>query len=64
MLDKAAQLKYGEIPSIEKKLKEEEKKWQAIPAEEKLLKEQVTDEDIAKVVSRWSGIPVTKLLKK
>ncbi len=62
LLDKAAQLKYGEIPALEKKLKEEEKKWQTIPPEEKLLKEQVTDEDIAKIVSRWTGIPVTKLL--
>ncbi|MDH7476060.1 MAG: AAA family ATPase [Microgenomates group bacterium] len=63
LLDKAAQLKYGEIPQVEKKLKEVEEKWQKIPAEERLIKEQVTEDDIAKIVSRWTGIPVSKLLK-
>ncbi len=62
LLDKAAQLKYGEIPAIEKKLKEEETQWNKIKPEDKLLKEEVTDQDVAKIVSRWTGIPVTKLL--
>lgn len=62
MLDKAAELKYGSIPETEKKLKEVEKKWAAIPAEKRLLKEQVTEEDIARIVSRWTKIPVTRLL--
>ncbi len=63
LLDKAAQLKYGEIPQVEKKLKEVEEKWQKIPLEERLIKEQVTEDDIAKIVSRWTSIPVSKLLK-
>ncbi len=62
MLDKAAELKYGKIPEAEKQLKQLEKQWNAIPAENRLLKEQVTDEDIARIVARWTGIPATRLL--
>lgn len=62
LLDKAAELKYGKIPEVEKKLKEVEKKWQTIPKNERFLKEEVTEEDIALIVSRWTNIPVTKLL--
>ncbi len=62
LLDQAAEIKYGKIPEVDKKLKEVEKKWKQIPVEERLLKEEVNDEDIAKVVSRWTAIPVTRLL--
>lgn len=62
LLEKAAQLKYGTIPEIEKTLKTLEKNWKAIPEEERLLKEEVTQDDIARVVSRWTNIPLTKLL--
>ncbi|NMB83930.1 AAA domain-containing protein [Candidatus Roizmanbacteria bacterium] len=62
LLDRAAELKYGKIPEIEKKLKEVNKKWQTIPADARFLREQVNEEDIAKVVSRWTNIPVTRLL--
>lgn len=62
LLDQAAELKYGKIPETEKKLKELEKEWNAVPSEERLLREEVTEEDIASVVSRWTGIPVTRLL--
>ncbi len=61
-LDEAAKLKYGEIPETEKKLKSLREKWKKIPKEERLLREQVTEEDIAQVVSRWTGIPVTRLM--
>lgn len=61
-LNKAAELKYGKIPQIEKELAELEKKWAAIPENERLLKEAVDEEDIAKIVSRWTGIPVARLL--
>lgn len=61
-LERAAELKYGKIPEAERKLQELEKQWQSIPEEEKVLREQVSEEDIAKVVSRWTGIPVAKLL--
>ena len=63
LLDKAAEIKYGKLPQLEKQLKEEEEKWKKIPKEEKLLKEEVTDDDVAKIVARWTGIPVTRLLR-
>ena len=63
LLDKAAELKYGKIPQLEKKLKEVEEEWKKISPEERLLKEEVTDDDIALIVSRWTGIPVNRLLK-
>ncbi len=61
-LSKAAEIKYGKIPELEKKLAEAEKQWQSIPEEERLIKQAVTEEDIARIVSRWTGIPVTKLV--
>jgi len=63
LLDKAAEIKYGKLPELEKQLKEEEEKWKKIPKEEKLLKEEVTDDDVAKIVARWTGIPVARLLR-
>ncbi|MEN9327666.1 MAG: ATP-dependent chaperone ClpB [Candidatus Parcubacteria bacterium] len=62
ILEKAAELKYGKIPEIEKKVIELERRWNTIPVESRLLKEQVTEEDIARIVSRWTGIHVTRLL--
>lgn len=62
LLENAAELKYSNIPSVEKQLKNLESEWNDIPTDERLLKEQVTDEDIAKIVARWTRIPVTKLL--
>ncbi len=61
-LQKAAEIKYGKIPEAEKKLKGAEKEWSAIPEDKRLLKQEVGEEDIAAVVSRWTGIPVTKLV--
>jgi len=62
-LEKAAQLKYGEIPVLLKKQKEIEGNLAKIAPDKRLLKEEVTEEDVAKVVSRWTGIPVTRLLE-
>jgi ATP-dependent Clp protease ATP-binding subunit ClpB len=62
LLDKAAEIKYGKIPEIEKSIRELEKELSKIPEEERLLREEVTQEDVARVVSRWTGIPVSKLL--
>lgn len=61
-LEKAAKLKYSTIPDLEKKVSELEKAWQSRPDEGRLLKERVSDEDIAGIVSRWTGIPAQKLL--
>ena len=60
--ENAARLKYGVIPDLEKKLKEHEDAMRAAGANA-LLKEEVTADEIAEVVSRWSGIPVRRLLE-
>jgi len=62
LLEKAAELKYGKIPELEKNIKELETKLAKIPEVERLLREEVTDEDIAQVVSRWVSVPVARLL--
>jgi ATP-dependent Clp protease ATP-binding subunit ClpB len=60
-LDKVAEIKYGKIPELQKQSEEIEKKLKAMQGENRMLKEEVTEEDIAKVVSKWTGIPVNKL---
>jgi ATP-dependent Clp protease ATP-binding subunit ClpB len=62
-LDKVAEIRYGKIPMLEKKIKDEEKKLGKIQKENSILKEEVTEEDVASVVSRWTGIPVSKMLE-
>ncbi len=62
-VQKAAEIKYGKIPDLEKKTKETQEKLNSIPKEKRLLPEEVTEEHIAKVVAKWTGIPVTKLLE-
>jgi len=62
-LDRVAEIRYGKIPLLEKKIVDEEKKLNKIQKENSILKEDVTEEDIAKVVSRWTGIPVSKMLQ-
>lgn len=61
-LQKAAEIKYGKLPDLDKKLSNAEKSWKKIPEEQRLIKEEVGSDDIAAVVSRWTGIPVTRLL--
>ncbi len=60
-LEKAAKLQYGLIPETQKKLEEAEKKIKEKGSN--LLREEVTEEDISKVVGRWTGIPVTRLME-
>jgi len=62
-LEKAARLRYGEIVELEKKLDEENQRLAALQKDRAMLKEEVDDEDIAEVVSTWTGIPVSKLLE-
>ena len=62
-LDKVAEIRYGRIPELEKKMAEEEKKLGKIQKENSILKEEITEEDIARVVSRWTGIPLMKMLQ-
>jgi ATP-dependent Clp protease ATP-binding subunit ClpB len=62
-LDKVAEILYGKIPVLEKKIKLEKTKLDNIQSKNPILKEEVMPEDIAKVVSRWTGIPVLKMLQ-
>ena len=63
-LQRVAELKYGKIPEIRKKLSLQEKKLQKLQAKDHLLKQEVTAENIAQVVSRWTGIPVVRLIEE
>jgi ATP-dependent Clp protease ATP-binding subunit ClpB len=62
-LNKAAELKYGKLLSLEKELKSEEERLTSKQGTARLIKEEVDEEDIAEVVSRWTHIPVSKLLE-
>lgn len=62
-LDRVAEIRYGKIPELEKKIKAEKKHLDDIQSKNPILKEEVTEEDIAGVVSRWTGIPVSKMLE-
>ncbi|BBB48072.1 ATP-dependent chaperone ClpB [Pelolinea submarina] len=62
-LEKAARLRYGELPDLEKRRAEAEARLQELQKNGALLKEEVDAEEIASVVSRWTGIPVSKLME-
>ncbi len=62
-LNLAAQIQYGKIPELQKKLAATEKALRDKPAAQRLLHEEVTDEDIARVVAAWTGIPVSRMLE-
>lgn len=63
-LQKVAEIRYGQIPDLEKQIKEQQKKLAQIQKNRQILKEEVTEEDVARVVSRWTGIPVAKMLQE
>ncbi len=63
-LQKVAELKYGKIPQLLKDLKAAERKLTQFQRNRPILKEEVSEEEVAKVVSRWTGIPVTRLLEE
>jgi ATP-dependent Clp protease ATP-binding subunit ClpB len=60
---KLAELQYGEMVRLENELKKEEEKLTELQKNEKMLKEEVDEEDVAEVVSKWTGIPVSKMLE-
>ncbi len=62
-LNRAAELKYGKLAELERKLAAEQKRLDEKQSGRRLLKEEVDEEDIAQVVSRWTGVPVSKLLE-
>ena len=61
-LEKVAEIRYGKIPEEEKKLKEAQEKLAKLQSKNPILKEEVTEEEVAKVVSKWTGVPVSKML--
>ncbi len=60
---RAAELKYGRLTELERQLKEEEQKLGTADTGQRMLKEEVDEEDIAEVVSKWTGIPVSKMME-
>ncbi len=62
-LQRAAELRYGEIPDLERLVKEQEARLSELQADRTFLKEEVDDEDVAEVVARWTGIPVSRLME-
>jgi ATP-dependent Clp protease ATP-binding subunit ClpB len=61
-LEEAAKLKYDTLPKLQEKLSQKQKDWEQIKPEDRVLQLEVGVEDIAKVISRWAGIPVTRLI--
>ncbi|MBI4692234.1 MAG: AAA family ATPase [Candidatus Terrybacteria bacterium] len=62
-LARVAELRYGAIPQMENQLQTEEKRLKKLQVSRRILKEDITEEDIASVVSRWTGIPVSRMLE-
>ena len=62
-LNKAAELKYGRLPQLQKELAEEEQRTEQSVNRHSLLRDKVTDEEIARIIERWTGIPVAKLME-
>ena len=62
-LNKAAELKYGRLPQLQKELEEAEASGEAKEKEDTLLRDKVTEEEISRIVARWTGIPVAKLME-
>ena len=62
-LNRAAELKYGELPKLQKELAEEEAIAEKNKSGDSLLRDKVTEEEIARIVARWTGIPVSKLME-
>jgi ATP-dependent Clp protease ATP-binding subunit ClpB len=62
-LAKAAEIRYGRIPALEKELDNKAKRLKRLQSSRRILKEEIVEQDIADVVSRWTGIPVTRMLE-
>ncbi len=62
-LEKAAEIRYGVIPELEREVDEATKRLAELQGQQKMLKEEVDEEDVAEVVSKWTGIPVSRLMQ-
>jgi ATP-dependent Clp protease ATP-binding subunit ClpB len=63
-LARAAEIRYGQIPAVEKELRAYERKLRTLQGHRRVLKEEITEADIAGVVARWTGIPVERMLEE
>lgn len=63
-LGRVAEIRYGQIPLLEQKLATKNEKLKKLQKNRRILREDVTEEDIAKVVARWTGVPVTRMLEE
>ncbi|MBY0294019.1 AAA family ATPase [Patescibacteria group bacterium] len=63
-LSRAAEIRYGEIPSLERELEQKTKRLKKLQSTRRILKEEITDTDIAAIVSKWTGIPVSRMLEE
>jgi ATP-dependent Clp protease ATP-binding subunit ClpB len=62
-LERAAEIRYGQIPELERQVDDATKRLSELQADQKMLKEEVDAEDVAEVVSKWTGIPVSRLME-
>ena len=62
-LEKASEIRYGQIPELERRVDDATKHLDELQADQKMLKEEVDEEDIAEVVSKWTGVPVSRLME-
>jgi len=62
-LGRAAEIRYGQIPSLEREVEEATARLAELQRDQKMLKEEVDEEDVAEVVSKWTGVPVSRLLE-
>lgn len=63
-LSKAAEIRYGRIPVLEKQLNDKTAKLKKLQSSRRILREEVAEQDIAKVVARWTGVPVSRMLEE
>ncbi len=62
-LERAAEIRYGTLPDLERTLVERQQELEKLQLQKKMLKEEVDEEDVAEVVSRWTGVPVARLME-
>ena len=62
-LEKAAEMRYGRIPDLERRIEDATKHLAELQADSRMLKEEVDEEDVAEIVSRWTGVPVSRLME-
>jgi len=63
-LSRAAEIRYGEIPSLERELEQKVKRLKKLQSTRRILKEEITESDIASIVAKWTGIPVSRMLEE